>query len=135
MRSHWKRLRYRLEWIGLLLATKLIPLFSRRGCYRLAQIAGALLSFLDRRGYQVALSNLEGAFGDRFAPRERRKIAREIISTFCADHGRSPVEPAPDTEKFLSLHRVAKFRGNGAGHRTGAQHDRRLLPLQQLRMA
>ncbi|PYL68068.1 MAG: hypothetical protein DMF28_07560 [Verrucomicrobia bacterium] len=45
MRSRWKRIRYRLEWIGLLLATKLIPLFSRRACYHLAQTAGALLSF------------------------------------------------------------------------------------------
>ena len=82
MRSYWKRPRYRLEWIGLLLATKLIPLFSRRACYHLAQTAGALLSFLDRRGYQVALSNLEVAFGDRFAPRERRKIVRESFQHF-----------------------------------------------------
>jgi Kdo2-lipid IVA lauroyltransferase/acyltransferase len=82
MRSYWKRLRYRLEWIGLLLATKLIPLFSRRACYHLAQLAGALLSFLDRRRYQVALSNLEVAFGDRFSPRERRKIARESFQHF-----------------------------------------------------
>jgi Kdo2-lipid IVA lauroyltransferase/acyltransferase len=82
MRSYWKRLRYRLEWIGLLLATKLIPLFSRRACYHLAQTAGALLSFLDRRGYQVALSNLEVAFGDRFARDERQKIVRESFQHF-----------------------------------------------------
>jgi KDO2-lipid IV(A) lauroyltransferase len=82
MRSHWKRLRYRLEWIGLLLATKLIPLCSRRGCYHLARTAGALLSFLDRQGYQVALSNLEVAFGDRFSPGERRKIVRESFQHF-----------------------------------------------------
>jgi KDO2-lipid IV(A) lauroyltransferase len=82
MRSRWKRLRYRLEWIGLLLATKLIPLFSRRACYHLAQTAGALLSFLDRRGYQVALSNLEAAFGDRFSRDERQKIVRESFQHF-----------------------------------------------------
>src|SRR6266540_2354392 len=82
MRLHWKRLRYGLEWIGLLLATKLIPLFSRRTCHHLARIAGALLSFLDRQGYQVALSNLEVAFGDRFSPRERRKIVRESFQHF-----------------------------------------------------
>src|SRR5437879_13060504 len=82
MRSRWKRIRYRLEWIGLLLATKLIPLFSRRACYHLAQTAGALLSFLDRDAYQIALSNLEVAFGDRFAPRERRKIVRKSFEHF-----------------------------------------------------
>ena len=82
MRSRWKRIRHRLEWLGLFLATKLVPLCSRRGCYHLARTAGALLSFLDRQGYQVALSNLEVAFGDRFSPRERRKIVRESFQHF-----------------------------------------------------
>ena len=82
MRSRWKRIRYRLEWLGLVLAAKLIPLCSRRACYHIAQAAGALLSFVDRRRYQVALSNLEVAFGDRFSPKERRKIARESFQHF-----------------------------------------------------
>ena len=82
MPSGWKRIRYRIEWLGLLLVTKLIPLFSRRSCYHLARTAGWLLSFLDRQGYQVALSNLEVAFGDRFSARERRKIARESFQHF-----------------------------------------------------
>jgi KDO2-lipid IV(A) lauroyltransferase len=82
MRSRWKRIRYRLEWIGLLLATKLIPLCSRRVCYHLARTAGALLSFLDQHRYRVAVNNLEVAFGDRFTPHERRKIARESFQHF-----------------------------------------------------
>jgi KDO2-lipid IV(A) lauroyltransferase len=82
MRSQWKRIRYRLEWLGLLLATKLIPLCSRRLCYHLARTAGALLSLLDRHRSHVALSNLEVAFGDRFSPDERRKIARESFQHF-----------------------------------------------------
>src|SRR5205809_7647631 len=82
MLSRWKRTRYRLEWLGLSLATKLIPLCSRKACYRLAQIAGALLSFLDRRRYHVALSNLEVAFGDQLSACERRKIARESFQHF-----------------------------------------------------
>src|SRR6516162_6049106 len=82
MRSQWKRIRYRLEWLGLVLATKLIPLFSRRACYHLARTAGALLSFVDRQAYRVAVSNLEVAFGDRFPTRERRKIARESFQHF-----------------------------------------------------
>src|SRR6266567_7267988 len=82
MRSRWKRMRYRLEWLGLVLATKLIPLCSRRVCYHIAQTAGALLSFVDRDRYQVALSNLEVAFGGAFSPEERRKIARESFEHF-----------------------------------------------------
>ena len=82
MPSRWKRLRYRLEWLGLLLATKLIPLCSRRVCYHLARTAGALLSFLDRPRFQVALSNLEAAFGDQLSPNDRRKIARESFQYF-----------------------------------------------------
>jgi KDO2-lipid IV(A) lauroyltransferase len=82
MRARWKRIRYRLEWLGLVLATKLVPLFSRRACYHIAQAVGALLSFVDRPRYQVALNNLEVAFGDQFSPGERRKIARESFQHF-----------------------------------------------------
>ena len=82
MRSRWKRIRYRLEWLGLLLATKLIPLCSRRACYHLARTSGALLSFLDRQGYRVALSNLEVAFGDRLSPDERKRIVRQSFQHF-----------------------------------------------------
>ena len=41
-----------------------------------------LLSFLDRQGYRVALSNLEVAFGDQLSARKRRKIARESFQHF-----------------------------------------------------
>jgi Kdo2-lipid IVA lauroyltransferase/acyltransferase len=82
MLSRWKRTRYRLEWLGLSLATKLIPLCSRKACYRLAQVAGGLLSFLDRRRYHVALSNLEVVFGNQLSARERRKIARDAFQYF-----------------------------------------------------
>ena len=82
MRSRWKRIRYRLEWAGLSLAAKLIPFCSRKVCYHLAQVAGALLAFLDRPRYHVALSNLEAAFGDQLSARERRKIVRQSFQHF-----------------------------------------------------
>ena len=75
-------MRYRLEWLGLVLATKLIPLCSRRVCYHIAQTAGALLSFVDRDRYQIALSNLEVAFGGAFSLEQRRKMARESFQHF-----------------------------------------------------
>ena len=51
-------------------------------CCHIAQTAGALLSFVDRDRYQVALSNLEVAFGDTFPPEQRRRIARESFQHF-----------------------------------------------------
>jgi len=82
MRSSWKRIRYRLEWAGLILAAKLIPLCSRKVCYDLAQFAGALLSLVDRYRYRVALNNLEVAFGDQLSARQRRKIVRQSFQHF-----------------------------------------------------
>ncbi len=82
MRSPWKRLRYRLEWIGLFLASKLVPLLSRKSCSRLANVLGTLMSIFDREGREVAMSNLEAAFGDRFSNAQREQIARESFQHF-----------------------------------------------------
>ncbi len=123
MRSYWKRLRYRLEWTGLLLATKLIPLFSRRACYHLAQTAGALFSFLDRRGYQVALSNLEVAFGDRFSRDERQKIVRESFQHFARTMVDLLWSPRLTQQNFSRYIECENLEETVRGHRTGAQSD------------
>src|SRR6266480_606266 len=112
MRSRWKRIRYRLEWIGLLLATKLIPLLSRKACYHLAQIAGSLLSFFDRHRYDVALSNLEVAFGDRLSPSDRRKIARESFQHFArtmVDLLWSPRLTQKNFSRYIELHNLEEL--------------------------
>src|SRR5213595_2653258 len=82
MRSQWKRVRYRLEWLALLLATKLIPLLPRKTCLHLARLLGALMSIFDRRRYSVALNNLQVAFGNQLSIQDRRKIARESFQHF-----------------------------------------------------
>lgn len=82
MRSRWKRVRYQLEWIGLSLAAKLVPLLSRKNCFHLARILGALASIIDRHGYKVALENLKVALGDQLSEPQRRKIARESFQHF-----------------------------------------------------
>jgi lauroyl/myristoyl acyltransferase len=51
-------------------------------CYHIAMATGALLSFVDRQRYWVTLNNLEVAFGDRFAPQQRRKIVRQSFQHF-----------------------------------------------------
>src|SRR6266700_947035 len=82
MRSQWKRVRYRLEWLGLRLAMKLVPLLPRKARFRLAHFLGALMSIFDRDRYKVALNNLEVAFGSQLSNRERRTITRESFQHF-----------------------------------------------------
>ena len=78
----WKHFRYRLERGGLRLLAWCIPQLSRQSCVRLSFLCGEVAYALDRRGRGVALSNLECALGDRFTPRERRKIARASYRNF-----------------------------------------------------
>jgi hypothetical protein len=66
-----RKIRYRLEWLGLKSATKFLPLLSRKACYRLALLLGSLGAMLDRRGRRVALSNLRVAFGDEISAEPR----------------------------------------------------------------
>src|SRR5213595_2187349 len=82
MHSRWKRVRYRLEWLGLWLAVKLVPLLSRKACLHLARVLGALMSMFDRHRYSVALNNLEVAFGNQLSPGAQRKIARKSFQHF-----------------------------------------------------
>jgi KDO2-lipid IV(A) lauroyltransferase len=82
VRAAWKKFRYRLEWVALAAVAKLIPLLSRKACYRLGQGIGALAARFDKRNYRVALSNLEAAFGDAFSPARRAEITRESYQHF-----------------------------------------------------
>jgi lauroyl/myristoyl acyltransferase len=78
----WKKIRYRLEWLALSLALRVVPLLSRNACYQLAGFVGALASTFDRRGRRVSLSNLEAAFGETFSAEERERITRESYQHF-----------------------------------------------------
>ena len=82
VRAAWKKIRYRFEWLAVKAATKIIPLLSRRACYRLALWIGALAAILDRRGRRVALSNLKVAFGDQLSNQRRVEIVRESYQNF-----------------------------------------------------
>lgn len=78
----WKRARYRLEWLALMAALKIVPLLSRNACYQLAGLAGTLAARLDSRGRSVALSNLVAAFGDELSAARREEIVRESYQHF-----------------------------------------------------
>ena len=82
MRAAWKKFRYRIEWLALTAVATVIPLLSRKACYRLAQFIGALAAKFDRRNHRVALSNLQAAFGDALSPARQAEIARESYQHF-----------------------------------------------------
>jgi Kdo2-lipid IVA lauroyltransferase/acyltransferase len=82
MRSAWKRLRYRLEWLGLRLAAALVPLLPQFFWMRLARVVGSTAFVVDGHARRVAIGNLEAAFGERFSKDERRKMARESFQHF-----------------------------------------------------
>ena len=80
--SRWKSLRYRVEALVLRLLVGSVPKLSRRACVKLGNALGALAFLFDGRGRPVSLANLEAAFGDRYTPAERRRIARESYQYF-----------------------------------------------------
>jgi hypothetical protein len=47
MRTAWKKIRYRLEWLALESATKFLPLLSRKACYGMALLLGSLGAMRD----------------------------------------------------------------------------------------
>jgi lauroyl/myristoyl acyltransferase len=82
MPSPWKRFRYRLEWLALVSAARLVPLFPRRACIFLADALGSIISIFDRHGRKVALANLQAAFGDQLSAPERDRIVRQSFQHF-----------------------------------------------------
>ena len=58
MRTAWKKIRYRLEWLGLKFATKFLPLLSRKACYRLALLLGSLGAMLTDSKWKVKCLDL-----------------------------------------------------------------------------
>src|SRR5205823_9963316 len=83
MRTAWKKIRYRLEWLALKSASKFLPFLSRKACHRLALLLRSLGAMLDRRGRRVALSNLRVAFGDEISSARPRTDRARILSAFC----------------------------------------------------
>jgi lauroyl/myristoyl acyltransferase len=78
----WKRIRYRLEWLGVKMLTVLIPLLSRRACAWLARFVGRVAFLLDKKGREVTLANIEAALGDEYSAEEQLRIGRASYESF-----------------------------------------------------
>jgi lauroyl/myristoyl acyltransferase len=79
--SVWKRFRYRLEELGCRFLAWAIPRLSRRNCLRLARALGTAAWKLDRRGREVAASNVACALPEASAA-ERERIVRGSYQNF-----------------------------------------------------
>jgi Kdo2-lipid IVA lauroyltransferase/acyltransferase len=108
MRQAWKKLRYRLEYMGLLIAAKIVPLFPRSAIGTLAKICGAVASVVDVPGRRVALANLDCAFPGKYSTAEKRRITRESYQHFAQTMLDLMWSPRLTPENFL---RYIEFEG------------------------
>src|SRR5438270_2100316 len=128
MLSPWKRIRYRLEWLAVLAATKLVPLLSRKSCFRLALLLGWMMSIFDRHGRIVALSNLEVALGDQLSEFERKRVMRESFQHFARTmidllwSPRLTRENFPDYIEFENLGEIDRAAGPARSFITATYH-------------
>ncbi|MBV9392144.1 MAG: lysophospholipid acyltransferase family protein [Verrucomicrobia bacterium] len=77
-----KRLRYWIEWLGVVWLAKLVPLLPYTWLKRLAKVLGSGVYFLDRSSRQVALANLEAAFQSGIDDQSKARIARRSLEVF-----------------------------------------------------
>jgi len=78
----WKRLRYRLEYAGLRLASALICLLPWRWLGPLANFVGSVFFSFDAHRREVTLANLRSAFGNHYTESERLEIGRKSYGVF-----------------------------------------------------
>jgi lauroyl/myristoyl acyltransferase len=102
----WKRIRYRLEWLGVKALGWLIPRLSRRGCAMLASAVGRAAFALDKNGRRVTLANIEAALGDQYSAPERLRIGRASYQSFARtmlDLFWAPRLARPGGEKYVDI--------------------------------
>jgi Kdo2-lipid IVA lauroyltransferase/acyltransferase len=78
----WKKIRYQLEYGGLLITARLIPLLPRWFVLAMAHVGGGIASMADRAGRRVALANLNAVFGKEYCASEKRRIVRKSYQHF-----------------------------------------------------
>jgi KDO2-lipid IV(A) lauroyltransferase len=115
MHSAWRRLRYWLEWFGLSLATRLVPLLPRAICLHLARFLGSVMFIFDRAGRKVALNNLEVALGPEFNESQRHRIARQSFQHFAQTMLDLLWSPRLTRENFRSYIELENFAETDTG--------------------
>lgn len=100
--------RQRLEFLGLSGIVWLIGRLPYRWIRHIARVLGSIVIAFDRRGKEVALANLDAAFGDSRTPAEKRRIAVGSYQTFA----RTMLELfwSPNLSEPVAR-RIARFEG------------------------
>jgi len=80
--SPWKKIRYRLEWLGLQWLYFAIPLLPRSIARALGRLLGFLAFHLDRRGHDTAIENLTLVFQGEKDAAEIRRLALNSYRSF-----------------------------------------------------
>ena len=75
-------LRQRLEFLGLSSFVWLVGRFPYRWLRHIANVLGSIVFLFDKRGKEVAVANLDAAFGNSRTPAEKRQIAVGSYRTF-----------------------------------------------------
>jgi lauroyl/myristoyl acyltransferase len=78
----WKRLRYRLEYVALRLASAVICLLPWKWIAPVANFVGSVFFTFDRHRSEVTMANLRSAFGGRYKDSEYLRIGRKSYGVF-----------------------------------------------------
>lgn len=100
--------RQRVEFLGLSAGIWLVGCLPYGWLRHIARVLGAIVFAFDRRGREVALANLDVAFGDTRTPAEKRLIAAGSYQTFA----RTMLELfwSPNLNEAVAR-RIARFEG------------------------
>jgi lauroyl/myristoyl acyltransferase len=77
-----QRIRFRLEFAGLWVVSRVVPLLPLSVLRGLSSLLGRAMFALDRRGRAVAMDNLRCVFGAEKSEAELRRIARASAAQF-----------------------------------------------------
>ncbi len=80
--SVWKKIRYRIEWLGLAWLYFSIPLLPRKAAHSLSRGLGNLAFSVDKRGRNTAIENLTLVFGEEKNEDEIRELAKASYRSF-----------------------------------------------------
>ena len=111
-------LRRPLEWIGIAIGFALLTFLPRRAMQAVCDLGAAVMYFFDRRGRELALSNLRVVFGkdvpgaDKIVRRSYRNMARAVGHAFwtcrnAAARAASAGEISEEGKAFLAANRPA----------------------------
>lgn len=124
VKSSWKAYRHRLERWGCLWLARWIPRLPQRSCTALAQVAGAVFFWFDRRNRHIALENLRVVYGDRFCTTQRKRIAflsfQNFARTMLGLFWSAGVDAA-------AMHRILRADGFDRAAEQAAAHKRALI--------